>query len=281
MYAYYLPQWVLFFFIYSFIGWIWENCYVSARKRRWVNRGFMHGPMLPIYGSGALVILVSTLGVREEPWLIFLLGMLAATALEYVTGAVMERIFRVRYWDYSNQKLNLKGYICVSSSLCWGCFSVLLVRVVHVPIETAVLRIPVAVTDGIVLVLAVAAAVDLTQSVNEALDLKRILIQLEESKERIHVRREERREQINVLAAKAEKLIKEELPSKVDGLISETRREELAEIRRNIAQELQKMAAGKDRGFLRAARHLRRNPTAVSRRFKDAFEEIRRFMDMK
>lgn len=128
MHAYYLSQWVLFFFIYSFIGWVWESCYVSVRKRRWVNRGFMHGPMLPLYGSGALAVLVSTIGVRENMVLIFLLGMMAATVLEYFTGAAMERLFHVRYWDYSNQKLNLHGYICVSSSLCWGCFSVLLVR---------------------------------------------------------------------------------------------------------------------------------------------------------
>ena len=185
MHAYYLPQWVLFFFIYSFIGWVWESCYVSVRKRRWVNRGFMHGPMLPLYGSGAIVVLVSTIGVRENAALIFLLGMMAATVLEYFTGAAMERLFHVRYWDYSNQKLNLHGYICVSSSLCWGCFSVLLVRVVHVPIETAVLRIPLAVAEGAALVLSVAAAVDLTQSFNEAMDLKRILSQLEESREQI------------------------------------------------------------------------------------------------
>ena len=155
MHAYYFSQWVLFFFIYSFIGWVWESCYVSVRKHRWVNRGFMHGPMLPLYGSGALVVLVSTISVRENMALVFLLGMLAATVLEYFTGAAMERIFHVRYWDYSNQKLNIHGYICVSSSLCWGGFSVLLVRVVHLPIETAVLKIPPAVAEAIAFVLAV------------------------------------------------------------------------------------------------------------------------------
>ena len=185
MHTYHLTQWLLFFFIYSFIGWIWESCYVSARQRRWVNRGFLHGPMLPIYGSGALVILVSTIGVREHPWLIFLFGMIAATALEYVTGAVMERLFHVRYWDYSNQKLNVNGYICASSTLCWGVFSVLLVRVVHVPIERVVLDIPLLLTDGLALVLTIAASVDMTQSFNEAMDLRRVLVQLEESREQI------------------------------------------------------------------------------------------------
>lgn len=319
MHSYDLSQWILFFFIYSFVGWVWESCYVSIKKHRWVNRGFMNGPMLPIYGSGALVILVSTIGVRDTPALIFLLGMLAATVLEYITGWAMEQLFHVRYWDYSNQKFNWNGYICLSSSLCWGFFSILLVKVVHVPIETAVLKIPEAVAEGIAVVLSVAAAADMTQSFNEALDMKRILAQLEESKkqihkiqdrlklasedvvedykrrseewnkkkgsckaaylERINMRRQERTRQLDKLAERAELLLKEELPSKVEGLVGRERREELAAIRDSIRQELRKMGARTDRSYLHAAKHLRRNPTAASERFREALEELRKFMD--
>ena len=319
MHAYDLPQWVLFFFFYSFIGWIWESCYVSVRKRRWVNRGFMHGPMLPLYGSGALAVLVSTISVRENTALVFLLGMLAATALEYFTGAAMERLFHVRYWDYSNQKLNFHGYICISSSLCWGCFSILLVRAVHVPVEAAVLKLPPAVAEAIAFVLAVAAAVDLTQSSNEAMDLKRILVQLEESREqirkiqeklkvaaeearqdylhhseewsrkkqsrkaayleRIHMKRQERRRQLEELSRRAEQLLREELPSRVGDLIGEQRREELSSLVKNIRLEIGKMGERTDRSYLRAARHLWRNPTAVSERFRDALDELRKNMD--
>ena len=319
MHAYYLPQWVLFFFIYSFIGWVWESCYVSVRKRRWVNRGFMHGPMLPLYGSGAIVVLVSTIGVRENAALIFLLGMMAATVLEYFTGAAMERLFHVRYWDYSNQKLNLHGYICVTSSLCWGFFSVLLVRVVHVPVETAVLRIPLTVSEGAALVLSVAAAVDLTQSFNEAMDLKRILSQLEESREqirklqeklkvaaedakedylryseersrkrlsrkaayleRIDMKRQERRRQLEELSQRTEQLLREEIPSRVGDLIGEERREELSALLQNIRREIGKIGERTDRSYLHAARHLWRNPTAVSERFRDALDELRKIME--
>ena len=319
MHAYYFSQWVLFFFIYSFIGWVWESCYVSVRKHRWVNRGFMHGPMLPLYGSGALVVLVSTISVRENMALVFLLGMLAATVLEYFTGAAMERIFHVRYWDYSNQKLNIHGYICVSSSLCWGGFSVLLVRVVHLPIETAVLKIPPAVAEAIAFVLAVTAAVDLTQSFNEAMDLKRILVQLEESREqirkiqeklkvaaedakedylryseersrkrlsrkvayleRIDMKRQERRRQLEELSQRTEQLLREEIPSRVGDLIGEERREELSALLQNIRREIGKMGERTDRSYLHAARHLWRNPTAVSERFRDALDELRKNME--
>lgn len=95
MYVYSLGQWLLFFFLYCFLGWVWESCYVSAKRRQWVNRGFLHGPMLPIYGTGAVIILLATIPVRDSLWLVFLLGMLAATALEYVTGAAMEALFKV------------------------------------------------------------------------------------------------------------------------------------------------------------------------------------------
>ena len=244
----------------------------------------------------------------------------------------MERLFHVRYWDYSNQKLNLHGYICVSSSLCWGCFSVLLVRVLHVPVETAVLKLPLVAADWIAFVLVAVAAVDLTQSFNEAMDMKRILTQLEESKEQLHkleeklkaasvevmedykkryesmtedyrkrahkwrqetafrkdaflerinLKREERRGQLVWLGEKVEQLLKEELPSKINEMIGGERTKDLAEIRQNIIQELQKLGSRTDRNYLRIAKHLRRNPTAASERFKEALEELRRFTDMK
>ena len=123
MNVYTLSQWLLFFFLYSFFGWIWESCYVSLREHRWVNRGFMHGPMLPLYGSGAVSVLIITLPVRDNLPLVFIMGMIGATLLEFFTGMVMESLFHVRYWDYSHLKFNVKGYICPVASLC--CFHLL------------------------------------------------------------------------------------------------------------------------------------------------------------
>lgn len=341
MQTYHLTQWLIFFFLYSFIGWVWESCYVSAKKHRWVNRGFLHGPILPIYGSGAVVILISTLPVREQPWLIFFLGMSAATLLEYVTGAVMERLFHVRYWDYSSQKLNLNGYICASSSICWGGFSVLLVRLIHVPLERLVLDIPLFITDIAAMLLTAAASVDLTQSFNEAMDMKRILLQLEESREQIrkmqekvktateemleefrqrsdelvadyreraeklredyakraeeaarnrHSRKEEYLEWVNLrraqkqlqleeLAERAENLLKETLPAKAGSILGEERREEFKKLKENIFRESGRMNSRTDRNFLRIAGQLRRNPTAASKKFADALEELKHSLD--
>ena len=184
-------QWILFFFTYSVLGWVWESLYVSAKKRQWINRGFLYGPWLPIYGFGAIIILFLTLPVRENIIWIFPLGMMGATILEYVTGDVMERLFHVRYWDYSDQPLNVNGHICLGISLAWGVFSILLVRFLHSPVERLVLAIPPRSADALSMLLAVLFAVDTTKSVQSALDLKSLLNSMSASNQ--HLARVEQR----------------------------------------------------------------------------------------
>ena len=183
MHLYTTGQWVLLFFFYCFCGWVWESCYVSARQRRWVNRGFLQGPLLPIYGSGAILILFVTLPAAGNLYLVFLLGMGAATALEYLTGAVMERLFQVRYWDYSKQKCNLNGYICLTSSIAWGCFSILLVRFLHPPVARLLADVSAFLVDPAAFALTAAFTVDTVRSVQAALDLKEVLSKLTEENE--------------------------------------------------------------------------------------------------
>lgn len=148
---------------------------MSVRKRKWVNRGFLHGPFLPIYGSGAIVILISTIAVKDIVPLVFVFGMVSSTILELCTGCCMEKLFGVRYWDYSNLPLNFKGHICFFISLAWGAFSILLVCVIHKPIEAAVLMIPKTIADIIAVVMAIYMAADFAVSINEAMDLKATL----------------------------------------------------------------------------------------------------------
>ena len=125
MYTYTWYQWLAFFYVYCFLGWIFESTYVSLKQKRLVNRGFLRLPMLPLYGSGAVMMLWVSLPVRDSLPLVYISGFIAATALEYVTGAVMERLFKVRYWDYSSQPFQLHGYICLSSSIAWGFLTII------------------------------------------------------------------------------------------------------------------------------------------------------------
>lgn len=185
MHVYSTGQWVLLFFFYCFCGWVWESCYVSARQRRWVNRGFLNGPLLPIYGSGAIIILFVTIPVENDLRLVWLFGMLAATVLEYFTGAAMEKLFKVRYWDYSKQKFNLNGHICLTSSIAWGFFSILLVRFIHPPIGRLLARVPAICVDPLALILTAAFTVDAVHSFQAAMDLREVLTRLTEENEEL------------------------------------------------------------------------------------------------
>ena len=185
MHVYTAGQWALLFYFYCLCGWIWESCYVSARQRHWVNRGFLHGPLLPIYGSGAILILFAVIPVEGNLFLVWLFGMVAATALEYVTGAAMERIFKVRYWDYSKQRFNLGGHICLTSSIAWGFFSILLVRFLHPPVGRLLAHVPAWVVDPAALALTAAFTVDVVCSVQAALDLRDVLTHLTEENEEL------------------------------------------------------------------------------------------------
>lgn len=135
-------QWILFFFLYCFLGWCIESTIVSVKQKRPVNRGFLFGPMLPIYGFGAVGILIVTVPVKGNYVLEYILGMLAATVLEYVGGCIMEAIFHVKYWDYSYRKIQFQGRICLVSSLFWGVLAVFLTEVIHEPVADIVTRLP-------------------------------------------------------------------------------------------------------------------------------------------
>lgn len=170
----------ILFYLYCFLGWVWECCFVSIRKGEWVNRGFLYGPALPIYGFGALIILLITYPVEDSLALIFIFGMIGATALEFVTGALMERLFHLRYWDYSKNPCNLHGYICLSCSLGWGCFSVLLVKFINPPVESLLYLIPDEVMSPLGTVLTVIISVDTVKSAQAAINLRELMEKMSE-----------------------------------------------------------------------------------------------------
>lgn len=128
---------VLYFFVYSFLGWIYESTMVSIREKQWSNRGFLIGPICPIYGFGALIFI--WLGAGLSVWLTFLVCMVSSAVLEYVTAYALEKLFHASWWDYSNMPLNINGYICLPASLLFGTVGVIVSHVVHpfiaVPIE--------------------------------------------------------------------------------------------------------------------------------------------------
>ena len=108
------------FYIYSIIGWIAETTYVSFLKKKFIDRGFLIGPYCPIYGSGALIIIIYLTQYKENPLTVFLMGMILCSILEYFTSYIMEKLFNARWWDYSKNKYNLNGRICLKNSSLFG-----------------------------------------------------------------------------------------------------------------------------------------------------------------
>ena len=198
MYTYTWYQWLAFFYVYCFLGWIFESTYVSLKQKRLVNRGFLRLPMLPLYGSGAVMMLWVSLPVRDSLPLVYISGFIAATALEYVTGAVMERLFKVRYWDYSSQPFQLHGYICLSSSIAWGFLTIFMTDVIHDPIARTVLAVPPVILLICDFVISVLFTADAYESIKAALALGHTLeamtklkADIEELQSKIELLREE------------------------------------------------------------------------------------------
>lgn len=206
MYEYSVTEWLLFFYSYCFLGWLWESCFVSLKKRKWVNRGFMHGPFLPIYGVGAISMLVITLPVKEKWYLVLIGGMIGATVLEYITGAIMEALFGVRYWDYSGRFCNVKGYICLCSTLAWGGFTLLMENVLQPNIADVILMLSQEMKSGIAWILTLGMGMDTMTSFNEAMDLKEILVHITKNNEEIRGLRKRLEEVISLMEGQGKEI---------------------------------------------------------------------------
>ncbi len=117
------------FFIYSFIGWAGEVAAAAVRKHRFVNRGFVNGPLCPVYGAGAVAVAVFLPELHDRLFFLFIGGMIVTSFVEYLTGRTMEKIFLRKWWDYSKDRFNLDGYVSLKSSLAWGVGAVLMIRI--------------------------------------------------------------------------------------------------------------------------------------------------------
>lgn len=208
MYNYHWVEWAFIFYIYSILGWIFESTVVSIKQRKFVNRGFLRGPMLPIYGLGAVLILNVAQLFGRHPVQLFFAGMLLATLFEYIVGWLMESIFKMQYWDYSTHKFQFQGRICLQSSLAWGVLSVALPYVLHRPVAALLQRFSpqtIWICTGIFTLYFV---VDGCISVRAAQGLKKMLQELEEIREQIEVVRAqlaEQDEKTNIQLAALEK----------------------------------------------------------------------------
>lgn len=170
------------FVIYSFIGWIYESIYASCHKKTWVNRGFLNGPIIPIYGAGATLIYLVLWQYRNQYFLVFIGGMLLATLLEYVTSLCMELLFHARWWDYSNLKFNLNGRVCLPVSLFWGFLALLMTELIQPHMVKLIDAIPRTTGEYVGYVIMAVIFIDTTVTVVHTVKLDGILSELQKIK---------------------------------------------------------------------------------------------------
>lgn len=177
---------ILYFFFYSAIGWAFESTYCSIGERKLINRGFLTGPMCPIYGTGTLVMEVLLYNpFRDNPIAVFLLGMIFCDIVEYLTSFIMEKLFNARWWNYKDELLNINGRICLKHTIIWGMGSLAFVKLVHPKIEVLFLKLPDRTVKIAVLIILAVFVTDVIFAVIKATDIIKLRKKLYELREAI------------------------------------------------------------------------------------------------
>ena len=150
----YQAAWI--FLIYAFLGWCSEVAFAAVNKGKFVNRGFLNGPVCPIYGFGMLIVVTALWGLKGNLILLFLGSAALTTAREFVTGWVLEKFFHDKWWDYSDMPFNIKGYICLKFTVLWGLAASFVVGAVHRFVYMIIIKTPI--VPGLTLLSVFAAA---------------------------------------------------------------------------------------------------------------------------
>lgn len=173
------------FFLYAFLGWCTEVSYAALRTGKFVNRGFLNGPVCPIYGCGVVVVLAGLEPLKGNFVLLFLGSVVLTSTLEWATGFVLEKLFRQRWWDYSDKPFNLGGYICLEFSIMWGFACLFVVDILHPSIEFFIRLIPHTLGWVLLGLFSAAMAVDLAATVRTIAKINRQLDQIDQLARRL------------------------------------------------------------------------------------------------
>lgn len=134
-------EYITYFFIYSFLGWLIETIYALFVHGYFVKRGFLFEPICPIYGFGAVLLLIATKKLYKKPFLKFLIAAIAFTLFEYIVSFLLEMLFGLRWWDYSNDFLNIQGRVSLLYSIFWGVIGLILLEKLHPYIQNKIQKI--------------------------------------------------------------------------------------------------------------------------------------------
>ena len=177
---------ILYFFIYGFLGWCTEVAYAAVKERKFVNRGFLNGPICPIYGVGVVIVVQLLDPYAHQLGLLYLLSIVLTTTLEWLTGFALDKLFHHKWWDYSEVPFNLNGYVCIPFSAAWGAACVFVVKIVHPLICKLVLLVPKWLIIGEDVAFGISIFVDISVTVATILKFNKRLEKMEEIAAEFH-----------------------------------------------------------------------------------------------
>lgn len=197
-----------YFIIYSMLGWVMESVFRSICERKLINTGFLKGPFCPIYGIGAIIMIVFLKQFQDNIFLLFLMSFIVLTIWEYVVGVFLEKVFNTKYWDYSNHKVNFQGRICLTNSIYWGILGVVFICYIHPFISEKLLLVPGYIVNILAITIMVILIVDMVISILKLKNLSGALQKIEQLNLQIKEKLEEMKQ---FEKAGDKKLLKENL----------------------------------------------------------------------
>lgn len=289
---------ILYFFIYGFLGWCTEVAFAACKERRFVNRGFLNGPICPIYGIGVGVVVQFLSGFQSNFILLYLTSIVLVTVLEWLTGFILEKVFHNKWWDYSNMPFNLNGYVCLLFSLIWGVACVVIVDFIHPLIHKGLTWIPVWLGIILIVILGATLFADLYVTASGILKMNKYLAKMEDIAAELHKISEELGE--NIYKGVMDTLEKQEDGKKIIEAVAQEFKEKTQEVSESIKERTQEMTDGmRDvsedvKGRMRelkekyqemaydnaktGKRILKAFPKMQSRRYKDSLDELRKYL---
>lgn len=181
-----MNRYIVAFFLFSFFGWLWESIYCTIQERKWANRGFLYGPICPIYGFGALLGFFIFDFIKDdhlsniEWWMIFILGFIISMILEYPTSWALEKLFKARWWDYSDLPLNINGRTSVPSSVAFGFGSILVMKVLIPWSDRGLNLLPESLLNVLGIILVSIISIDTTLTISSLSDFQNYIASIEE-----------------------------------------------------------------------------------------------------
>lgn len=185
------------FIIYSFFGWILESVIKTVVQKKFVNSGFLYGPFCPIYGFGAVIMLLFLNSFKDNIILLFIIAFFVLSIWEYIVGWLLEKIFKTKYWDYSEYKFNIHGRVCLLNSIFWGALGVVFINYIHPFIIKKIAIIPQNILIYVISILSLAIIVDLIVSIIKVLHLQTKLEKINQIGETIKEKLEELKQVAN------------------------------------------------------------------------------------